>query len=97
MLVAAATVATARADGDAAFGDWRRCVGETTRVAARENRLPEEMPLLLHEACPDQRGRYLKASGLPEGTRSTTRIDATIADYLRRYAFFSSTGVWPAH
>jgi hypothetical protein len=95
-MMLAVAVAGTPDQGEASFGAWRRCIGETARVAAQAGRLPEEMPLLLHDACPDQRRRYLKASGLPDATQSTTRIDTVVADYLRRYAYYSSTGVWPA-
>lgn len=94
MWVVAAAVAGTGGSGEAAFREWRQCIGETTRVAAQAGRVPEDMPTLLHAACPEQRAHYLaKSGGKPA---DVGRMDATLGDYLRRYAFFYTTGLWPA-
>lgn len=86
-------LATAAGGGsEPAFAAWRACIGETTRVAAHEGRLPEEMPVLLRTACQDQRARYVRGAN---GAAATARTDALIGSYVRRYAVFYTTGLWP--
>lgn len=86
---------------ESAFRAWRGCIAEVTRVAARENRLPEEVSALLADACSDQKARYAtaahasnKASGSADAAVAA-RTNAVLAANLRRYAYFSVTGRWP--
>jgi len=84
------------------FRAFRTCIARTMGEAARANATPEDLPVALRSACPEERTaleeivrRGSDGSAADLARRMEAATGPLLDGQVRRYQIYYATGAWP--